>query len=80
MLESDRVSGSRDLPGHANISQTSTYLQSSAKSLGLAIEKKEAHERQLEEARTKQKEEEEKEEAREAPPPPVLSLGPERIQ
>ena len=55
--------GARDLPGHANISQTSTYLQSSAKSLGLAIEKKEAHERQLEEARTKQKEEEGKEEA-----------------
>jgi integrase len=41
----------RDLLGHANISQTSTYLQSTAKALGLAIERKEEHERQLAEAR-----------------------------
>jgi integrase len=41
----------RDLLGHANISQTSTYLQSSAKSLALAIEKKEAHEQRLDAAR-----------------------------
>jgi integrase len=40
----------RDLLGHANISQTSTYLQSTAKSLGLAIEKKEQYEQQLAEA------------------------------
>ena len=37
----------RDLLGHANISQTSTYLQSTAKSLGVAIEKKEQYERRL---------------------------------
>ena len=41
----------RDLLGHANISQTSTYLKSTAKSLGLAIEKKERYEQQLAEAR-----------------------------
>jgi integrase len=43
----------RDLLGHANISQTSTYLESSAKALGLAIERKEEHERRLAEAREK---------------------------
>ena len=31
----------RDLLGHANITQTSTYLNSTAKALGLAIERKE---------------------------------------
>jgi Phage integrase family len=41
----------RDLLGHANISQTSTYLQSTAKALGVPIERKEAHERQLADAR-----------------------------
>jgi len=41
----------RDLLGHANISQTSTYLQSTAEALGLAIERKEEHERQLADAR-----------------------------
>ncbi len=45
----------RDLLGHANISQTSTYLQSTAKALGLAIER-EAHERQLEDARRRESE------------------------
>jgi len=33
------------------LSQTSTYLQSTAKALGLAIERKEEHERQLAETR-----------------------------
>ena len=37
--------------GHANISQTSTYLQSTAKALGVAIERKEAHEQQLADTR-----------------------------
>ncbi|MGH9254254.1 MAG: tyrosine-type recombinase/integrase, partial [Vicinamibacterales bacterium] len=46
----------RDLLGHANISQTSTYLQSTAKALGLAIERKEAHERQLAEVRRRESE------------------------
>jgi hypothetical protein len=32
----------RDLLGHTNIIQTSTYLQSTARSLGLAIERKSA--------------------------------------
>jgi integrase len=41
----------RDLLGHANISQTSTYLKSTATKLELAIERKEEHERQLAEAR-----------------------------
>jgi len=44
----------RDLLGHANISQTSTYLQSTAKSLGLAIERKEAHEREQAARRARQ--------------------------
>ena len=43
----------RDLLGHANVSQTSTYLQSTARSLGLAIERKEEHERLLAEARAR---------------------------
>jgi hypothetical protein len=46
----------RDLLGHANISQTSTYLQSTAKALGLAIERKEAHERQLADTRRRESE------------------------
>ena len=46
----------RDLLGHANISQTSTYLQSTAKALGLAIERKEEHERQLAETRRRESE------------------------
>jgi hypothetical protein len=41
----------RDLLGHANISWTSTYLQSTAKALGLAIERKEECERQQATAR-----------------------------
>jgi len=41
----------RDLIGHANIRQTSTYLQSTVKSLGLAIGRKEAHEREQAENR-----------------------------
>jgi integrase len=44
----------RNLLGHANISQTSTYLQSTAKSLGLAIERKEEHERRQTRAREAQ--------------------------
>ena len=44
----------RDLLGHANISQTSTYLNSTAKSLGLAIERKEAYERRQTSARERQ--------------------------
>jgi integrase len=44
----------RDLLGHANMSQTSTYLQSTAKALGLAIERKEEHERQLAEVRQRE--------------------------
>jgi integrase len=41
----------RDLLGHANISQTSTYLNSTATALGLAIERKEEYERQQANAR-----------------------------
>ena len=41
----------RDLLGHANISQTSTYLQSTVRSLGFAIDRKEAHERKWAENR-----------------------------
>src|SRR5439155_8954641 len=41
----------RDLLGHANITQTSTYLNSTAKALGLAIERKEEYERQQVHAR-----------------------------
>ena len=41
----------RDLLGHANISQTSTYLKSTVKKLESAIERKEEHERQLADAR-----------------------------
>ena len=77
----------RDLLGHSYIAQTSTYLQSTAKSLGLAIEKKERYEQQLAEARRQREEDEKKQQqeeqaqARESPPaPPVLSLGPDRIQ
>ena len=50
----------RDLLGHSNIAQTSTYLQSTAKSLGLAIEKKEAYEQQLAEARRQHEADEKK--------------------
>jgi integrase len=46
----------RDLLGHANISQTSTYLQSTAKALGLAIERKEEDERQIAETRRREAE------------------------
>jgi hypothetical protein len=46
----------RDMLGHANISQTSTYLNSTAKALGLAIERKEEYERQ--QARARQTEQE----------------------
>jgi integrase len=46
----------RDLLGHASISQTSTYLQSTAKALGFAIERKEEHERQLAAARRRESE------------------------
>ena len=46
----------RDLLGHANISQISTYLQSTAKARGLAIERKEEHERQLADARGRESE------------------------
>jgi Phage integrase family len=45
----------RDLLGHANISQISTYLHSTATALGLAIDKKEAHERSLTAIREQQK-------------------------
>jgi hypothetical protein len=51
----------RDLLGHANISQTSTYLQSTAKTLGVAIESKEAAEQTVRLAR-------EQRQAREAQP------------
>ena len=40
----------RDLLGHANISQTSTYLKSTATSLASAIEKLERHQQQLADA------------------------------
>ena len=40
----------RDLLGHADISQTSTYLRSTAKALGLAIDRKEAYERERQQA------------------------------
>src|SRR5712691_8365326 len=40
------VSAEQEALGHANISQTSTYLNSTAKALGLAIERKEEYERQ----------------------------------
>ena len=69
----------RDLLGHANISQTSTYLQSTAKSLGLAIEKKERYEQQLADARQRQSENQS--EASDVPlTQPVMGLGPDRIQ
>jgi integrase len=41
----------RDLLGHADITQTSTYLESTAKALGLAIERKEQHDAQRARAR-----------------------------
>ena len=44
------------LLGHANISQASTYLQSTAKALGLAIERRKEHERQLAETRRRESE------------------------
>ena len=74
----------RDLLGHSNIAQTSTYLQSTVKSLGLAIERKEAYEQRLAEAR-RQHEADEKQQQEEAahaaaPAPVVLSPEPERIQ
>jgi len=43
----------RDLLGHSDISQTSTYLQSTVRSLSLAIEKLEQHQQQLAEARAR---------------------------
>jgi len=46
----------RDLLGQSNISQTSTYLQSTTKALGLASERKEEHERQLADARQRESE------------------------
>jgi hypothetical protein len=46
----------RDLLGHADIKQTSTYLESTAKALGLAIERKEARERQLAEEHRRESE------------------------
>jgi integrase len=55
----------RDLLGHANISQTSTYLQSTAKSLGLAIERKEAHERERQQARARAREQQQAQQAAE---------------
>ena len=76
----------RDLLGHANISQTSTYLQSTAKSLGLAIEKKEQYERDLVEARRRQVEEQAAAAQASALPggnascDPLLDHGPERVQ
>ncbi len=41
----------RDLLGHADISQTSTYLKTTAKALGLAIERKKQHEAERARAR-----------------------------
>jgi integrase len=41
----------RDLLGHADISQTSTYLRSTVRTLGLAIDRKEAYERERYQAR-----------------------------
>lgn len=57
MLESgSSLIEARDLLGHANISQTSTNLRSTAKALGLAIERKEEHERQVADARRRESE------------------------
>jgi len=63
----------RDLLGRANISQTSTYLQSTAKALGLAFERKEAHERQLAETRQREAEKDSHTKADCDNPPPETS-------
>ena len=65
----------RDLLGHANISQTSTYLQSTAKGLGLAIERKEEHERQLADARRRESEKHSLTDIECGNPPSVASRG-----
>jgi integrase len=77
----------RDLLGHSNIAQTSTYLQSTVKSLGFAIERKEAYEQRLAEARRQheadeKQQQEEAAHAAEAPVPEgvVLSPAPDRVQ
>jgi integrase len=62
----------RDLLGHANISQTSTYLQSTAKSLGLAIERKEAYERRQTSARERQQKDSHTEAECDNAQPPML--------
>ena len=62
--------------GHTSVAQTATYFRSSPKALESAIERKDAYEQQLVDAR------------REPPSAeigsplmsPVLSLGPDRIQ
>ena len=66
----------RDLLGHANIAQTSSYLASTAKSLTSAIDKKELYEQALAEAR--QRAEAEAQQAATTAPVPVS--GPERPQ
>ena len=73
----------RDLLGHPNIAQTSTYLGSSGKGLQSAIERRDAHEQQLAEAyhaATQQAAQSEGFPAGTTAPDPVTYLGSDRIQ
>lgn len=65
----------RDLLGHADVSQTSTYLESTAKALRLAIERKEQHEAQRAQAREEAEKNSHTNVECDNPEPPVLEVS-----